>query len=220
MRNSPPLVPLVEAPSARSVTYNHHPIFLIQTQPEPDGHPQTIWVRCANNEWYNSVDHPDYFTTPGATADSVMTVFFAPSEFEPGTHTIIVQCRDDFSTGTSVNRSFTLEPSPFEDIVANETHVKAAHILTLRSAVNVIRDYYNLPPYAWEHEIVPGKTLVFDWPLHIFELRAAVKGIIDKINSFDINAGTGVAPYEWLPIGTGRPRADVMEQLKDLILQL
>jgi hypothetical protein len=220
VRNSPPLAPLVEAPKAGSVTYNKNPICLIRTQPEPDGHPQTIWVNGANGEWYNSVDDPNYFTTPGATADSVRTVFFEPSDFGIGAHTITIKLQDDFSTGAAVTRSFTVKDSPFEEIVANETHVKASHILTLRTATNNVRDYYNLPPYVWAHEIVPGRTQVHDWPFHIFELRAAVKGIIDKINSFDIETGTGVAPIEWLPIGTGRPRADVMEQLVELILQL
>lgn len=172
------------------------------------------------NGRYNSVEHPDYFTTPGATSTTVKTVFFEPSDFNVGGHTVTFQCKDDFSTGASVNRTFTVAPSPFEDIVANETHVKAAHILTLRTVTNNLRDYYNLPPYAWSSEIVPGRTQVRDWPFHIFELRAAIKGIIDKINSFDIDTGTGVAPIEWLPIGTGRPRADVMKELMDLILQL
>lgn len=221
MRNSPPLAAFVEAPKAGATTYNSHPICLIQTQPEPDGHPQSIYVCGANGIWYNSVDNPDCFTTPGASAEAVKTVFFDPGEPETGQQTIIVQCRDEYSTGASVTRNFTVAANPFEDIVANETHVKASHILTLRTAANHVRDYFNLPPYAWASEVVPGRTQVRDWPFHVLELRAAVQGVIDKINSFDITAAEiRIAPIDWIDIGTGRPRADVMNQLMELILQL
>lgn len=175
----------------------------------------------SSGEWNNSVDNPDYFTTPGATAESIKTIFFEPSDFPAGCHTITFMCKDDFSTSTEVRHSFTIADSPFEDIVANETHVKASHILTLRTAANNLRDYYNLPPYTWESEIVPSRTLVRDWLLHIFELRADIQEIISKINSFDSTAiEQRIEPIEWLPIGTGRPRADVMEQLKEMILKL
>jgi hypothetical protein len=114
-----------------------------------------------------------------------------------------------------------VEDSPFEEITAGETTVKASHILTLRTAANNVRNYYNLPPYLWECEIIPGKTPVFGWPLHIFELRAALQGVINKINSFDASAAEYTPkPLAWLPIGRGRPRADVMEELKAMILKL
>ncbi len=217
-KNSPPLAPAVEAPKTGSVTYNPKPMYLIQTQTEPDGTEQAIWVHSANGEWYNSVDHPECFTTPGKTSAAIKTVFTEPNAVEPGSYTVTFQCRDEFSTSASVNRSFTIEPSPFEEITANETHVKAAHIQKLRTATNNLRNYYNLPPYAWADEIVPGRTQVRDWPFHISELRAAVQGVIDKINSFDTDAG--LPPVAWIDIGTGRPRADVMRQLVELVLGL
>ena len=220
-RNSPPLAPLVEAPKAGSVTYNNYPICLIQTQPEPDGHPQTIWVNGASGEWYNSVDNPELFTTPGVFPHGVKTVFTEPLEFQPGRHTITFKLTDGFSTSPEINRTFTVAASPFAEIVANETIVKASHILALRTAANNVRDYFNLPPYVWEREIIPGKTVVLDWPLHIFELRAAIQGVVNKINSFDANAAAHTpAALAWIPVGSGRPRADVMEELKGLILQL
>ena len=104
--------------------------------------------------------------------------------------------------------------------MVGEIHVKAAHILNLRTAINNIRDYYNLPHFTWESEIIPGRTFIRDWTFHIFEIRSAIQGIIDKINSFDSTAERKLKPVEWLPLGTGRPRADVMAQLKDMILSL
>ncbi|HCC35349.1 MAG TPA: hypothetical protein DEQ02_06820 [Ruminococcaceae bacterium] len=221
LKNSPPLAPIAEAPKSGSLTYNSKPMYLIQTQSEPDGKAQTIWVHSVSGEWYNSTDHPDYFTTPSASAESIKTVFFEPSAVESGNYTVTIQCRDEHSIGTLVTRSFSIAPSPFEDITANETHVKAAHIQALRTAANNLRNYYNLQPYVWASDIIPGRTQVRDWPFHILELRAAVQGIVDKINSFDSASDENeVTPVDWVDIGTGRPRTDVMNQLMDLILTL
>ncbi len=85
-------------------------------------------------------------------------------------------------------------------------------------AVNDARNYYGLAAYAWETEIITGTTLVAYWPFHVLELRAALEAVIDLVNGFDtMNAEP---PVEWLNIGTGRPRADVMNQIKDLVLKL
>jgi hypothetical protein len=215
MRNSPPLAALVESPRAGAVTYNKYPICLIQTRPEPDGQPQTIWVNGANGEWYNSVDNSDLFTTPGATAAGIKTVFMfpkQPSEFWAGSHTITFIIKDSFSESPEVRRTFTVLDSPFENITANKTHVKAAHILTLREAINNVRNYYNMSNYVWANDIISGTTQVRDFPFHIQEIRSAIMGVVEKINSYA--DGQKVIPIEWLPIGNGRPRADVMEQLK------
>ncbi|GHU82914.1 hypothetical protein AGMMS50284_5570 [Clostridia bacterium] len=220
-RNTKPKIPTVDAPKIGSKTYNNRPICLIQTQPEPDGQPQTIWVRADGGDWYNSADNPDHFTTQGSTADGIKTVCFFPSELEEGAHSLVIQIRDEYASGTAVERVFSVIPAPFEEILANETHVKARHILDLRTAANTVRNYYNLPAFVWAHEIVPGRTEVRDWPFHIIELRAAIQGVIDKINTFDETAQEiRVAPISWIDIGLGRPRADVMEQLAGLIKQL
>ena len=58
---------------------------------------------------------------------------------------------------------------------------------------------------------------VRDFPFHVLELRTAIDGIIERINSF----GSGAIPaVAWIDIGTGRPRADVMGQLMDVVLGL
>jgi hypothetical protein len=195
-------------------------MYLIQTQTEPDGTAQTIFVHCVGGEWYNSMEHPEYFTTSGASNENVKTVFIEPNAMEQGSYTVTIQCRDEYSIGTSMSRSFTIAQSPFEDITANKTHVKAAHIQTLRIAANHLRNYYHLSAYAWASEIVPGISQVRDWPFHILELRAAVQGLVDKINSFDsASEDNEVPPVNWIDIGTGRPRADIVNQLIDLILQ-
>ena len=220
-RHADPLTPLLEAPKANSITYNPRPMYMIQTQASPGGAEQTIYVLSAYGYWHNSVDNPDCFSVSGSSIAGVKTIFTEPEEISPGDYVIEVQCRDQFASSPSASRSFTLKPSPFEEIVPSETHVKAAHILTLHAAINNLRNYYNLSAYTWSREIVPGRTQVRDWPFHILELRAAVQGIIDKINSFDSIAQEAIlAPIGWLALGTGRPRADVMNQLQNLILAM
>ena len=219
-KNRPPLAPLIEAPQNGGITYNQTPMALIQTVAELDGTEQTIFVTCPDGSVLNNVDHPEHFTEDGASAISVKTVFVAPTT-APGTYSISIQCRDAHSSGASVTRSFTILDSPFEAIITGVTHVKATHIQRMRTAVNNLRHYYNLSAYAWNDSIIAGKTQVRDWGSHILELRAAVQGVIDKINSYDSATQTfDIKAVDWLPLGTGRPRADVMVQLQALILQL
>lgn len=109
---------------------------------------------------------------------------------------------------------------PFETIIANETHVKATHIQMLRTVVNTVRSYYTLSPVSWSEEIVAGKTTIKNWPFHITELRKAVELVIITVNSFDSSPTFDIPPVTWLPIGAGRPKADVMQQIQDLIQTL
>lgn len=219
-KNQPPLTPILFAPKDGSFTYNSKPMVLIQTQADPDGHPQTIYVRISSGDWLNSIDNPEYFSQGGSTVSNIKTVFRSP-EISLGKTSIEVQVRDDYQQGASALRTFTVLASPFEEITANETHVKADHITTLRTAVNQVRNYYNLPNYAWSQEIIPGRTQVRDWPFHILELRAALQGAADVLNHFDItNTTFDIPEIDWLPLETGRPRADVMNQLFDLIQKL
>jgi hypothetical protein len=172
-----------------------------------------VWV----NDW-NSIDNPELFTTSGTSAAAIRTVFRFPNNLPLGNNTVAIRCRDADLFGTAVNRTFTIRQSPFENIVANETHVKAAHIQTLRNAINAVRNFYNMTNFAWSSTITAGQTPVRDFPLHILELRSAADAVIAHINSFCSTGG--VPPIDWLPIGNGRPRADVMGQLQNTILEL
>lgn len=109
---------------------------------------------------------------------------------------------------------------PFETITANVTSVKATHIQVLRSAVNSIREFHCMNPIVWGEEIISRWTTVEKWPIHIVELRDALEPIITKINNFDFASTFDIPPVDWLPIGTDRPKADVMNQLQDLLLIL
>ncbi|NMB01399.1 MAG: hypothetical protein GX971_07785 [Firmicutes bacterium] len=67
-----------------------------------------------------------------------------------------------------------------------------------------------------------GDSIILDpeKPFHITELRKAIDAIIVSVNSFDSSSTFDIPTVTWLPIGTGRPRADVMQQIQNLILTL
>lgn len=169
----------------------------------------------------NSVDNPEMFSISGYLGNGVKTIY-RPEPLTAGSHTVTVRCLDSDieSSSPEVVRNFTVLPPPFTTITANETHVKATHIQTLRTAVNTIRSYYNLSPVTWVEDITAGRTTVKNWPFHITELRKAIEPIVTAINGFDSSSVFDIPPGTWLPIGTGRPRADVMQQIKDLISML
>ena len=194
---------------------------MITTGIEPDGQTQIVEVKIDAGVWINSVDNPEMFSVSGYFGNGAKTVYRSAT-LTAGNHTVTVRCLDSDieSSSPEVMRNFTVLPPPFEMITANETHVKATHIQTLRTAVNTVRSYYNLSQVAWSEEILAGKSTIKNWPFHITELRKAIESIITTINSFDSSSTFDIPPITWIPIGTGRPRADVMQQIQNLFLTL
>jgi len=220
-KNSPPTAPLIVCPISGSSSFKTSPRFMITTGIEPDGQTQIVEVKIDAETWLNSVDNPEMFSVSGYLGNGAKTVYRAAT-LTAGNHTVTVRCLDSDieSSSPEVVRNFTVLPPPFETITANETHVKSAHIQALRTAVNMARGYYNLPPATWSEEILAGKTTVKNWPFHITELRKAIEPVISTINSFDSSSTFDIPPITWIPIGTGRPRADVMQQIQDLFITL
>ena len=194
---------------------------MITTGIEPDGQTQIVEVKIDAGIWINSVDNPEMFSVSGYLGNGVKTVYQSAA-LAAGNHTVTVRCIDSDieSSSPEVVRTFTVLPPPFETITANETHVKAIHIQMLRTAVNTVRSYYNLSQVTWSEEILAGKSTIKNWPFHITELRKAIESVITTINSFDSSSTFDIPPITWIPIGTGRPRADVMQQIQNLILTL
>jgi len=220
-RNSPPPAPTVTAPVNGRSTYNTNPRFLIKTGTEPDGQTQVAAVRIGSGAWQDSVNHKTLFSQSGYLGNNIATIF-RPGTQTTGAKTITFRCLDNGIEASSpeVSRTFTVLASPFETITANVTHVKANHITALRTAVNNVRAYYGLAAAVWKEEISAGRTEVKNWPFHILEIRRAIEPVISLINNFDTVTVFDVLAVTWLPIGSGRPRADVMQQLYNLILSL
>lgn len=220
-KNSPPTAPVIVCPVSGSSSYNATPRFMITTGIEPDGQTQIVKVKIDAGVWINSVDNPEMFSVSGYFGNGAKTVYRAAT-LTAGNHTVTVRCLDSDieSSSPEVVRNFTVLPPPFETITANETHVKATHIQTFRIAVNTVRSYYNLSPATWSEEIAAGKTTVKNWPFHILELRKALDPVIAAVNGFDPSSAFNIPPITGLPIGTVRPKADVMQQIQDLFLEL
>lgn len=91
-------------------------------------------------------------------------------------------------------------------LVAGETPIKAIHMQELQDRVATLRAFYGLSAYGFS-TIIAGQTSLAGWTSHVLELRAA----IDEI---------GKEHAAWLAIPENRPRADVLEQLREVVLSL
>ncbi len=161
-REYPPKAPIVTAPKDGSVIYNPRPLFLMRTQRDLAGKPQSVHIKTATGAWQNSVDNPDAVSKIGEL-DRDVNLVFRHEEIQPGVVTVTINARDASVTGKSVTRTFTVMKSPLKTLSPNSSIVKAAHMLTLRSVVNSIRDYYGLTAFVWVYEIAAGKTEIKDW---------------------------------------------------------
>ena len=178
-------------------------------------------MKIGSGSWKDSVNNPSLFSYGGTIGKNVSVIFRA-EEQTAGAKTTTVRCLNASFAAPSaeVSRSFSALVSPFETVTAGTTTVKASHITALRTAVNTIRGYYGLLAVSWGEEITAGKTYVKNWPLHILEIRTAIEPVIELINLFDTGTAFDVPEVDWLPIGTGRPKAAVINQLQELILSL
>jgi hypothetical protein len=91
-------------------------------------------------------------------------------------------------------------------LVAGETPVKALHMQELQDRVNTLREFYGLSAYGFT-AITGVATALKDWTAHVNEIRAAV----DEI---------GEEHVAWIAIPVNCPRADVIEQLRAVILAI
>ncbi len=219
-KNTDPAALTVAAPKNGSSTYDPTPRCLIQVGEDADGEAQTIHVQSSSGSWLNTVDNPEHFCHGSTFAEGERTIF-RDSTTSPGTYTLRFEAHDAYSSSVTVSRTITVLPSLFEEIIPNITHVKASHILTIRTAVNTIRNYYGMTAFSWSSFITPGVTQVRDWVFHIIEIRSALNPVIDMVNSFHSESMTfDIEPFEWIPLTTGRPKADVITQIHELILGL
>ena len=218
---SPPTAPVITAPKAGDVTYGTQPRFLITTGARLGSDTQKVCVRIGAAAWEDSVANPTRFSSAGHLANGAPTVY-SPEPLAPGAYSVAFRCIDSVSgaIGPEVVRAFTVLPSPFENIQADVSRVKASHIQDQRMALNTIRAYYSLSAVKWAEEVAAGKTQVKNWPFHVLELRRSLEQVIDVINGFDTAGSNKITAPLWLSIETGRPKASVMLQLQEAILSL
>ena len=217
---TPPTQPTVLVPQTGGVTYNTRPRFLLRTG-DASGLQQAVCVRTDAGVWEDSAGEPERFSPNGYLSENVSVVYRHP-ETVPGSKTVAFRAfaQDIGVPGAEVARSFTLAVLPLEEITANETMVKAAHIQTLRAAVNAVRKYYGMAAVVWAEDVVAGKTPIRNWTFHVLELRKAMEQIIEMIHDFAPASTLDVPIPDWLPIVPGRPKAAVMLQLREILCEL
>lgn len=219
-KNTIPSPLAIAAPKNGASTYNPNPRYLIQVGADADGESQTIYIYSTGGKWLNSVDNTEHFCRSGMYNEGERTIF-KDSDTVPGTYAIRFESHDNYSSSETVSRNITLLPSPLEEIIPNVTHVMASDMLTIRTAVNTVRNYYGMTAFVWSNNIVAGITEVRDWVFHIVEIRSALNPILDLINSYECEmVGYDFKDFKWIPLSSGRPKADVMTQIQTLILNL
>jgi hypothetical protein len=218
-RMSVPETPIVSAPHNNAITYNTTPQFLIKTGDVPDGRVQRVCVQIDNQPWQDNLNNPERFSVQGNLENGTAFIYQA-EPLQPGEHLVTIRCANDAGNSAEVMRSFTVQPDICEPIIASETTVKAAHMQSIRDAVNNIRRYYGMIPVIWSQSIVPHRTPVRDWPLHVKEIRAALEAVAAVINAHDDTDIFDVPQSDWFPIIPSRPQADVMNQLLTILRSL
>ena len=208
------LTPTVTAPKEGSSTFNPKPMVLITMGSSPNT--QISSVKVGQGAWHDTVNNQSFFSKSGVINKNTSLIYQSQS-LTTGAKTVSVQSlNSNFEAPSStVTRSFTIIPVQLETITADITKVKALHITYLRNAVNIVRDYYSLPFVSWKEDILPGKTSIVMWPYHILEIRTAIDEIIDRIKAFANHQS-----ISWLPLTKGRPKADVINQIKNILLTL
>lgn len=110
------------------------------------------------------------------------------------------------SSGSTYRGHAELDGFTDSPLVAGETPVKALHMQELQDRANTLREFYGMSSYGFS-EIVSKETDLKNWTAHVNEIRAAV----DEIST-DHDA--------WIAIPVNCPRADVIEQLRAVILAM
>ena len=91
-----------------------------------------------------------------------------------------------------------------ENITARETNVRAQHMTELQNTIAMLLEFYGLDAQTMS-TITAGTTPLSSWTNHVNEIRTA----IDFLTTYH---------DEWLEIPVNVPRADVMNQLRNVLL--
>ena len=97
-----------------------------------------------------------------------------------------------------------------DPLTAGVSPVKALHMQELQSRVNTLRIFYGLGAYSFT-TITAGATSLAGWTTHVNQVRAAIE---------DVCSASGKTHENWISFSINCPRADVIQQLRSVILAL
>ena len=95
-------------------------------------------------------------------------------------------------------------------LIAGSSPVKALHMQELQSRVNTLRTFYGLGAYNFT-TIKAGTTSLAGWTTHVNQVRAAIE---------DVCSASGKTHESWISFSINCPRADIIQQLRNVILAL
>lgn len=97
-----------------------------------------------------------------------------------------------------------------DPLVAGETPIKAIHMQELQSRVNTLYSFYGLGTYSFT-TITAGTTSLAGWTTHVNQIRTAIE---------DVCSASGKIHEDWISFSVNCPRADIIQQLRNVILAL
>lgn len=97
-----------------------------------------------------------------------------------------------------------------DPLTAGTSLVKALHMQELQSRVSTLRTFYGLGTYNFA-TITAGTTSLAGWTTHVNQIRTAIE---------DVCNASGKTHESWISFSVNCPRADVIQQLRRVILAL
>ena len=97
-----------------------------------------------------------------------------------------------------------------DPLIVNTSPVKALHMQELQSRANTLRTFYGLNAYSFT-TIAAGTTSLAGWTTHVNQIRTAIE---------DVCNASGKTHESWISFSVNCPRADVIQQLRSVILAL
>lgn len=210
--NTIPTAPTVDYPQAGKTTYNPNPRFLITIGADADSQIQTLTAAGFT------------VSRDGPYAPAEKIILQRTSAASAGTVSLSATQTDTLASSSSAaTRSTTYAVPTFTDstITSGTTAIKAAHITELRTYINTVRAYYGLAAVSWVDTITAHVTSTAGWVSHITEMQAAIDDVVALVNCWDTQAEDNLidVPVWIIPDGK-RPQADVMEQMRSVLVTL
>lgn len=197
------------APTVRTdgTIYNRRPRILVTAGTDTDGDALTIGATG--------------YTASSSPVASEGKAILRKSVETTGAQTVTVVNTDPNAGTASTETTFTVGTLTWTDdpIIAGTTQLKAAHMNEIRAALDNVCDYYGLNRTAWAEEIIAGVTPDINWPAHVAEIRQTITRVANFVNSWDTESATHRIVLPAMKTAL-RPSAEVMNQLRDMILLL
>ena len=199
-------------PDAPTVTgsgtaYNPQPRLLIQAGSDTEGEMQTL----AATGWTFSRASVE----PGGKAVARKSTAVSGSD----TVSVTVTQTDPYGASSSATASISRVQPVFDEITAGRTAIQAAHMVQLRTMLDNLCDYYGLARTEWAETITAGRTSTLGWTAHVLEIQQTIARIAAAVNAWDAESSVNnvILPTMIIP---GTPSADVMNQLRNMIMLL